>query len=323
MPVKLDTRKKTRKQKEKNRRRKKTRSRNQKSSKKNEEGIDLSSKKRTKKIKKTMKPKSMKSVRGRVSNSFGLRMPIGSNHLIGPYATASDLNFNSRFRNRMLQARSGFTSGPTYRYPRVQRPIQTIEGEPIGLAQPSRLLHDTLRPLPAESVPRGHRQTLLREARAIPVQTGFAEPGVPDAGSMYEITEELRPRVSRYMTADELRKEDNFRRVQADMRTGNRGPTIGIWAPSRVADRLKSESAHSAHNDHSGSSRESARRDGRRRLSMVEEHAFLKYHPHQIDLVERAKKNTPDGQEMREMIRKMIDLKNIENRENIENRLQI
>jgi hypothetical protein len=163
-------------------------------------------------------------------------------------------------------------------------------------------MSNLFRTLPAASVPRGRRQNFLREARATPIRTGLAEPDVPNWGLMYDITEDLRPRVTRAMREDELRKEDDYLRVQADMRTGGLGPSIGIWAPSRLR-----RSNNGGGSGDSASSRESARRDGRRRLSMAEEHAFLQHFPQQTSLVAVAKIHGPEGAQARAQIRELIN----------------
>ena len=123
---------------------------------------------------------------------------------------------------------------------------------------------------------------------------------------MYEATESRRPGVMRAMTADEMRKENDYMRVQAEMRTGGPGPTMGIWAPSRVR-RAENNGAVAALTNGSVSSRESARRDGRRRLSAVEEHTFLKHYPQRTDMLAAAKIPGPEGQLARAEIRRLTN----------------
>uniref|UniRef100_A0A6C0CZW6 Uncharacterized protein n=1 Tax=viral metagenome TaxID=1070528 RepID=A0A6C0CZW6_9ZZZZ len=258
---------------------------------------------------------SMQAIHGVVANAYAARMPVGSEHTKGIYAnTETGLgtkNFFKRTLRQMKRVRHPDHDSlpPTYSYQTRPQPIypHEIQVDPIGLAQPTRSLHNALRPLPAASMPRGHRQNLLREALAQPIGTGLAEPDVPDWGLMYEATEARRPHVTRAMTADELRKEDEYRRVQADMRTGAPGPSMGIWAPSRVRKPENGGTAAVVANG-SVSSRESTRRDGRRKLSMVEEHTFLKYYPHeQTDMLAAAKKAGPEGAPARAEIRRMIN----------------
>ena len=309
MPIKVDTRKKTRKQKEKNRRRKK---RNQ--SRKGAQGASFQRLSRSMNqvgIKpqgtRSRRAPSMQAIHGVVANAYASRMPVGSNHTKGVYANTetglSSKNFFKRTLRQMKRAQNP-NLPPTYSYQIRPQPIypEEIHVQPIGLAEPSKSLHNALRALPAASMPRGRRQRFLREARASPISTGLAEPGMPNWGQMYEATEEGRPRVTRAMTADELGKEDAYMRVQADMRTGGPGPSMGIWAPTRVRGPENNVSPRG-----SVSSRESARRNGKRRLSMVEEHAFLTYYPHQIELVQAAKKNTPEGQSARARIRQLVN----------------
>ena len=353
MPIKIDTRKKTRKQKEKNRRRKKrtqsrkrvtfTPGKNQsftdrmkrlfrfqssQSGKPNSGGgsakvkLKLRSRpeggalgtgvvghtSRVSKSRRIPRP-SMQAIHGVVANAYASRMPVGSNHTKGIYAnTETGLSTKNFFKRTLRQMKRSqrpdhASLPPTYSYQTRPQPIypHEIQVQPIGLAQPTRSLHNALRPLPAASMPRGRRQSLLREAHAQPIGTGLAEPGMPNWGQMYDATEEGRPRVTRAMTADELRKEDNYTRVQADMRTGGPGPTMGIWAPTRVRTPEDRGSAHS------NSSRESARRNGKRRLSMVEENAFLKYYPQRTDLVAVAKIHGPEGQSARAQIRQLTN----------------
>lgn len=319
MPIKLDTRKKTLKQKEKNKRRKK---RNQ-SRKKRQSKLEGNTFKIIRSLNQTSgsgrpngggarsrsRRPSMQSIHGVVANAYASRMPIGSNHTKDIYANTqrglSTKDFFKRTLRDMRRAQNPDQTSlpPTYSYQNRQ-PIYpaSIQVQPIGLAEPSKSLVDALKALPAASMPRGHRQSLLRQAIALPIATGLAEPGMPDWGQMYEATEEGRAQVTRAMTADELRKEDNYMQVQADMRTGGPGPSMGIWAPSRV----RTPEDGSPHG--SMSSRESARRTGRRKLSMAEEHAFLQYYPHQrTDMLAAAKIPGPEGQTARAQIRQMIN----------------
>ncbi len=309
MPVKIDTRKKTRKQKEKNRRRKK---RN-----KSRKGSSLFQKLRSsirrsmglnpvtqiKQGSRSRRAPSMQAIHGVVANAYASRMPVGSNHTKGNYATTQNgLGTKNFFKRTLRQMKRVNTPGPpTYSYQTRPRPIYPQEVQPIGLAEPSKGMNNLFRALPAASIPRGRRQSFLREACAEPISTGLAEPGMPNWGQMYEATEEGRPRVTRAMTAAELGKEDAYTRVQADMRTGGPGPTMGIWAPSRV--RTYDDSPRS-----SISSRESARIDGRRRLSMAEEHAFLQYYPRRTDLVAVAKIHGSEGAPARAEIRRLINV---------------
>jgi hypothetical protein len=359
MPVKIDTRKKTRKQKEKNRRRKKSLKARSRLSFVPDKGLSLFDRlkrltRRTflqsrrpggnagqggAKIKiksksaraaegavgtgvvgpslaksRRIKKPSKQAIHGVVANAYASRMPLGSNHTKGIYAsTETGLTSKDFFKRTLREMRRAqrpdhASLAPTYSYQNrpQEYPIypHEIQVQPIGLAQPTRSLHNALPTLPVASVPRGYRQSLLREAHAVPIGTGLAEPGMPDWGQMYDATEEGRPRVTRAMTANELRKEDNYMRVQANMRTGGPGPSMGIWAPSRVR-RADDNGGGSVHG--SVSSRESARRDGRRRLSMAEEHAFLKHFPQRTDLVAVAKIHGPEGQPARAQLRELID----------------
>jgi len=304
MPVKVDTRKKTRKQKEKNKRRKK---RNQ-----SRKGPSFQRLRRSfmnqgpkPQRSRSRRAPSMQAIHGVVANAYASRMPLGSNHTKGIYAnTETGLSTKNYFKRKSREMKRAQKQDlpPTYSYQDRPRPIypHDIQVQPIGLAEPSKSLHNALKPLPLASMPRGRRQSLLREARASPISTGLAEPGMPDWGQMYNATEEGRARVTRAMTANELGKEDAYTRVQADMRTGGPGPSMGIWAPSRV--RTENESPRG-----SMSSRESARRDGRRRLSMVEENAFLTYYPQRTDMVAVAKKNTREGQSARAQLRQLVN----------------
>lgn len=314
MPVKIDTRKKTRKQKEKNRRRKK---RNQ-----SRKGSLFERIRRSLNQVTGQGPKppqnpggarsrrtrpSMQAIHGVVANAYASRMPVGSNHTKGIYANTetglSAKNFFKRTLRQMKRAQNPDHASlpPTYSYQTRPRPIypEEIEVQPIGLAQPSKAMSNLFRALPAASIPRGQR--FLRQSIARPIATGLAEPGMPNWGQMYEATEAGRPRVTRAMTAAELGKEDAYTRVQADMRTGGPGPTMGIWAPTRVRTQDNVSPRGSV------SSRESARKDGRRRLSMAEELAFLTHYPPRTELVATAKTHTPAGQQARAEIRQLID----------------
>ena len=306
MPIKIDTRKKTRKQKEKNRRRKKrNQSRKGASVQRVLRSMNQIPKSRKASRSRRIRP-SMQAIHGVVANAYASRMPVGSNHTKGIYANAeTGLSSKNFFKRKSREIRREKNPGlpPTYSYQIRPQPIypEEIHVQAIGLAEPSKSLHNALKPLPSASVPRGRRQSLLREARASPISTGLAEPGMPNWGQMYEATEEGRARVTRAMTANELGKEDAYTRVQADMRTGGPGPSMGIWAPTRV----RTEDDVSPRG--SVSSRESARRNGKRRLSMAEEHAFLTYYPQQIELVAAAKKNNPEGQSARARIRQLVN----------------
>jgi hypothetical protein len=252
----------------------------------------------------------MQAIHGVVANAYAARMPEGMNHVKGIYAnTQTGLSSKDFFKRTLRQMRRAQIPNqeslpPTYSYQNRPQPIypHEIQVQPIGLAGPTQSLENALRQLPAASVPRGYRQSLLREAVAVPIRTGLAEPGMPNWGQMYEATEEGRPRVTRAMTANELRKEDDYTRVQADMRTGGPGPSMGIWAPSRV--RTLENNGGTVR---SASSTESARRDGRRRLSMAEEHAFLKHFPQRTDMVAVAKIPGPEGAPARAEIRRLTD----------------
>ena len=309
MPVKIDTRKKTRKQKEKNKRRKKRNQSKKGSFERVRSSFMNQGLKPYQGLKSRRIPKpSMRTIHGVVSNAYASRMPLGSNHTKGIYANTqtglSSKNFFKRTLREMKRAQKQDLP-PTYSYQNRPRPIypEEIHVQPIGLAEPSKLLHNALRALPSASMPRGRRQTFLREARASPISTGLAEPGMPNWGQMYEATEEGRAQVTRAMTANELEKEDAYTRVQADMRTGGPGPSMGIWAPSRV--RMAEDDAVVANG--SVSSRESARQDGRRRLSMAEEHAFLQYFPQRTDLIALAKIHGPEGAPARAEIRQLTN----------------
>lgn len=248
---------------------------------------------------------SMQAIHGVVANAYASRMPVGSNHTKGIYAnTETGLSSKDFFKRTLRQMKRVQNPNlpPTYSYQTRPPAIypESIHVQPAGLAEPSKSLHDALRALPAASVPRGQR--FLKEARAVPIGTGLAEPGMPDWGQMYEATEEGRGRVTRAMTPAELGKEDAYTRVQADMRTGGPGPSMGIWAPSRVRVPENNGSPRG-----SISSRESARKDGRRRLSMAEEHAFLQHYPPRAELVALAKTHTPAGQQARAEIRRLTN----------------
>ena len=323
MPIKLDTRKKTRKQKEKNKRRKK---RNQ-SRKVQKESLPLFKRIRSLNqmtgtglgrpngvgtrssagTRSRSRRPSMQAIHGVVADAYASRMPVGSNHTKGIYAnTQSGLSSKDFFKRtlrdmRRAQKPDQASLPPTYSY--QNRPSAIYPHvQPIGLAEPSKSLVNALKAVPTASMPRGHRQTLLREAVAVPITTGLAEPGMPNWGQMYEATEEGRAQVTRAMTADELRKEDNYMQVQADMRTGGPGPSMGIWAPTRVRTPEEDGSPRG-----SMSSRESARRTGRRKLSMAEEYTFLQYYPHErSDMLAAAKIPGPEGQTARAQIRQMI-----------------
>jgi hypothetical protein len=112
MPVKIDTRKKTRKQKEKNRRRKK----------RNQSRKGLSLQRLSRSMNKASKPKnpggsksrrirpSMQAIHGVVANAYASRMPIGSNHTMGIYANAetglSSKNFFKRKSREMRREKN-------------------------------------------------------------------------------------------------------------------------------------------------------------------------------------------------------------------------
>ena len=333
MPVKVDTRKKTRKQKEKNRRRKK-RNQSRRAQVTQPQVMQPQGPSLLQRLRRSLglnqitgigpKPPqdpggsrtrrirpSMQAIHGVVANAYASRMPVGSNHTKGIYANTetglSTKNFFKRTLRQMKRAQNPDLP-PTYSYQVRPQPIypEEIHVQPIGLAEPSKAMSNLFKALPAASVPRGRRQSFLREAHAGPISTGLAEPGMPNWGQMYEATEEGRERVTRAMTADELRKEDNYMQVQADMRTGGPGPSMGIWAPTRV--RTEDDGAAAANGSGSVSSRESARRDGRRRLSMVEEHAFLQYFPHErTDMLAAAKIPGPEGALARAEIRRLTN----------------
>jgi hypothetical protein len=350
-PPKVDTRKKTRKQKEKNRRRKKTEKARKRVTFVPGKGQSFTNRLRrlfsfqskkpdggggSAKVKLRLRsrpsaeaagaeagavgthlPKtrriprqSMQAIRGIVANAYASRMPVGSNHTKGIYANTqtglSSKNFFKRTLREMRRAQNPNYLPPTYSYQNRPRVNPQVHVQPAGLAEPSKSLHNALRAVPAASMPRGHRQSLLREAHAAPIGTGLAEPGIPDWGRMYEATESGRRRVTRARTQAEQNKEDAYQRLEADRKTGGPGAQIGIWAPSRVR-RPENNGALVVANG-SVSSRESARRDGRRRLSAVEEHTFLQHYPHErTDMLAAAKIPGPEGQLARAEIRRMTN----------------
>ena len=220
-PPKLDTRSKTRRQKEKNRRRKKTlqnrkrvtftpgqgqsfsdrvkrlfKFQSSQSGKPNggsakvklrlrsrPEGPEatgvvgtgvLGPTSRVSKSRRIRKP-SMQAIHGVVANAYASRMPVGSNHAKGVYANTetglSSKNFFKRTLRQMKRAQNPGDLPPTYSYQNRPQPIYPQELQPIGLAEPSKSLHNALRSLPAASIPRGRRQSLLKEARAVPIST--------------------------------------------------------------------------------------------------------------------------------------------------------
>ena len=249
MPVKVDTRKKTRKQKEKNRRRKK-RNQSRRAQVTQPQGLSLLQRlrrslglnqvtgigpkppqdpggSRTRRVR-----PSMQAIHGVVANAYASRMPVGSNHTKGIYANTetglSTKNFFKRTLRQMKRAQKQDLP-PTYSYQIRPQPIypEEIHVQPIGLAEPSKSLHNALRALPAASMPRGRRQSFLREAHAQPIVTGLAQPGIPDGYYMYEATEEGRPYVTRRAWTSELNKESTW------------NPTSGIvWAPSALRENL-------------------------------------------------------------------------------------
>lgn len=273
MPPKPDTRTKTRKQKEKNKRRtlrkraKKAQSRRSGSENGNSPNAN-SARIRTNIAGVTARETGVVGSQSRrntsrlsaprfVSASLSARMPVGSNHLRAPAILHSTRNHQGRtFRNARRELFPGLKrQPPIYRYPPTnqtrsqvypgsRRPLTAIEVHPFGFAEPSKSLHNSLKALPDASVPRGYRQSLLREAVAVPVQTVLAEPGQPDWGRMYNITEELRPSVTRLATVAELNKMDAWSRRNAERRTGGPATSGIVWAPSAlraIADLTQQE----------------------------------------------------------------------------------
>ena len=241
-PKKIDTRKKTHKQKEKNRRRKKTRKPKQT----NSHSRILVTEGRSRRMRQSRRPRlSMKAPRGIVSNALAARMPVGTNHLRGAAARTTNGNFHSRALNMFRKVREGSTLQGRYRMPNhvePRNPIETVH--PFSLVEELPTLNTAFRVLPSASVPRGRRQNLLREAVAVPVaKTALAEPGNPNWGQMYEITERLRPRVMRPATVAEMNKQSSWRIRNADRRTGNQTTSSLVWAPSALRQTVQELSA--------------------------------------------------------------------------------
>jgi hypothetical protein len=201
--------------------------------------------KKIKKSKKSRRNASRLSAPGFVSAAMSARMPVGSNHLRAPGILHSTRNHQGRtFRNARRELFPGLKRPPPiYRYPPKnqtrshpgsRRPLTAIEAQPFGFAEPSQSLHNALKSLPAASVPKGYRQSLLKEAVAVPVETMLAQPGLPDWGRMFNMAERLRPGLERRQTVAELNKNTTSRRRNAERRTGR--PVTGgiVWAPSAL-----------------------------------------------------------------------------------------
>lgn len=247
-PKKIDTRKKTQKQKEKNRRRKKTHKLTQTKSKSllNSLGSLGLTEGRSRRLRQSRRSRlSMKAPRGIVSNALARRMPVGTNHLRGAAARTTNGNFHSRALNMFRKVREGSTLQGRYRMPNhvePRNPIETVH--PFSLVEELPTLNTAFRVLPSASVPRGRRQNLLREAVAVPVaKSVLAEPGNPNWGQMYEITERLRPRVMRPATVAEMNKQSSWRIRNADRRTGNQTTSSLVWAPSTLRQTVQELSA--------------------------------------------------------------------------------
>ena len=249
---------------------------------------------KSKKSKKSRRNESRLSAPRFVSAAMSARMPVGSNHLRAPAILHSTRNHQGRtFRNARRELFPGLKrQPPIYRYPPInqtrsqlypgsRRPLTAIEVHPFGFAEPSKSLHNTLTALPAASIPRGYRQGLLKEAVAVPVQTMLAEPDQPDWGLMYNATQRLMPSLTRPMTGDELRKENEFRRLESIRRSGGPSVTIGPWAPSRL--------------------------EGRRPMTLEEIRQFNIRYPHHHELVRIIRDGSPDEQiEARQQIRELL-----------------
>lgn len=224
------------------------------------------------------------------------RMPVGSNHLRAPAILHSTRNHQGRtFRNARRELFPGLKrQPPIYRYPpsnqtRSQiypgsrRPLTAIEVYPFGFAEPSKSLHNALKTLPTASIPKGYRQSLLKEAAAVPVQTMLAEPGQPDWGLMYNATQSLMPILTRPMTGNEIRKETEFQRLETIRRSGGPSVTIGQWAPSRIQS------------------------EGRRPITLEEMKQFTIRYPEHHDLMKIVRDGSPDEQiEARQQIRELL-----------------
>lgn len=261
----------------------------------------MPSNKDTKKIKKSRRSKSRRnasrlSAPRFVSAALSARMPVGSNYLRAPAILHSTRNHQGRtFRNARKELFPGLKrQPPIYRYPPTnqtrsqvypgsRRPLTAIEVHPFGFAEPSKSLHNSLKALPAASIPRGYRQSLLKEAVAVPVQTMLAEPGLPNWGLMYDATQSLMPNLIRPMTADETRKETEFRRLESIRRSGGPSVTIGPWAPSRI------------------------QLEGRRPITLEEMKQFNIRYPEHHDLMRIIRDGSPDEQiEARQQIRELL-----------------
>jgi len=245
MPPKIDTRKKTQKQKEKNKRRKKTeKARKRQLEQVNKEISGTGKSKSRKTTGKSRLKQSMKAPRGIVSNALARRMPLGTNYLRGSRVFATNGNFHSRALNHIRRVRQGKPLlQERYRMPmNIDIPrnlIQTVH--PFHLVEDLPTFNAAFHRLPTASVPRGHKQTLLKEAVAVPVKvkTALAEPAPPNWGRMYEITERLQPRVMRAPTVSEMNKQETWRLRNAGRRTGNQIPHALAWAPSALRQNIQ------------------------------------------------------------------------------------
>jgi hypothetical protein len=235
---KVDTRKKTRKQKEKNRKRKKTEKRKSKNHLK-DLNIEESFMNRIRRIHK-QKIEQLRSIKkSGIKKIMSLFTPQSS------WAQSLRQRKSIKIRKPSMIAPRGFMSKDLA----SRMPLGSSKGlisrmnktyaEPYNFAESPRMLAEPVRVLsvvPKESLPRKLR--FLKEAKATPIHTSYAEKYEEDPGLTSEIVGDLMSSASRRMTRSEINKEHAWAKRNAERSRGQRASGI-VWPQSKLRQSVK------------------------------------------------------------------------------------
>lgn len=310
------------------------------------EGPSNAPKANAKKAQSVTRRKSKHAVPGVVTNlSARRRMPLGMEHLkVEPKTNKHNASSNlttSQIKKLKKAGKMRMLAEATSDNPERKRIGVTMAREYLlrfpGSPSPKTNLPSYRAPAPKPFLPkldefvrnaprlvevlRESRGTLprrgVREAVARPLNTGYAEPNNPNYGLMREAaygpqinafgeyipSRQSRQGVlgsaSRLETPAEARKREAWEKFDVKVRTGEVTPAFG-YGQRKVKRSTTSPTG-------SVESTESARREGRRRLTLVEEDDFKKRFPAQFELLHIVKTGTPEQKvEARKAIRELL-----------------
>uniref|UniRef100_A0A6C0D3T9 Uncharacterized protein n=1 Tax=viral metagenome TaxID=1070528 RepID=A0A6C0D3T9_9ZZZZ len=230
---KVDTRKKTRKQKEKNRKRKKTEKRKSKTHLK-DLNVEESFMNRIRRLHK------QKIEKLRTIKNAGFKRIMT---LFTPQSRAQSI----KIRKPTMIAPRGFMSKDLA----SRMPLGSSKGlitkmnktyaEPYNFVESPRMLAEPVRVLSVvhnKSLPRKLRFLKEAKAIAIPIHTSYAETYEEDPGITSEIVGDLMSSASRRMTRSEINKEHAWAKRNAERSRGQRASGI-VWPQSKLRQGIK------------------------------------------------------------------------------------